>query len=46
VIMQMKGSMLKIPMLSDSRARCLNLSGAVAVMLFEALRQQGFVGLS
>ena len=27
-------------------ARCLNLSNAVAVMVYEALRQQDFAGLA
>ena len=34
---------IRIPMRSD--ARCLNLSNSVAVVLYEALRQQGFPGL-
>ena len=34
---------IRIPMLED--ARSLNLSNAVAVVLYEALRQQGFPGL-
>jgi len=34
---------IRIPMLSE--ARSLNLSNAVAVVLFEALRQNGFPGL-
>ncbi len=34
---------IRIPMLSD--ARCLNLSNSVSVILYEALRQQGFPGL-
>ena len=35
---------LRIPQLD--RARCLNLANAVAVVLYEALRQQGFAGLN
>ena len=35
---------VRIPMLSD--ARSLNLSNAVAIVLYEALRQNGFPGLS
>ena len=35
---------LRIPMRSD--ARSLNLSNAVAILTYEALRQQGFPGLS
>ena len=34
---------LRLPMLPD--ARCLNLSNAVAVVCYEALRQMGFPGL-
>ncbi len=36
---------LRIPMLSNEHARCLNLSNAVSVVLFEALRQTDFLGL-
>jgi tRNA (cytidine/uridine-2'-O-)-methyltransferase len=36
-------SWLRIPMF-DSRARSLNLSNCVALVLYEALRQQGFAG--
>ena len=35
---------IRIPMVSD--ARSLNLSNSVAIVLYEALRQQGFPGLS
>ena len=35
---------IRIPMMPD--ARSLNLSNAVAIVLYEALRQQGFPGLS
>ena len=35
---------VRIPMRED--ARSLNLSNSVAVMAYEALRQQGFPGLS
>ncbi|MGO0121908.1 tRNA (uridine(34)/cytosine(34)/5-carboxymethylaminomethyluridine(34)-2'-O)-methyltransferase TrmL [Desulfothermobacter acidiphilus] len=34
---------IRIPMVSE--ARSLNLSNAVAIVLFEALRQQGFPGM-
>ncbi len=37
------GRCVRIPMLAD--ARSLNLSNAVAVVVYEALRQQGFIGL-
>lgn len=33
---------VRIPMIPDSRARCLNLSNSVAVGAYEALRQWGF----
>ncbi|HOV69712.1 MAG TPA: TrmH family RNA methyltransferase, partial [Clostridia bacterium] len=36
-------SCIRIPMIND--ARSLNLSNSVAVILYEALRQQGFRGL-
>ena len=39
------GRWLRIPMLS-SRARSLNLAASVAIVLYEALRQQGFPGES
>lgn len=38
-----EGACLRIPILRQ--ARSLNLSNSVAVVLFEALRQQGFPGL-
>lgn len=37
---------IRIPMLPVPEARCLNLSNSVAVLTYEALRQQGFPGLS
>lgn len=37
-------SCVRIPMMRD--ARCLNLSNSAAIMCYEALRQQGFPGLS
>lgn len=37
---------IRIPMLPVKEARCLNLSNAMAVLTYEALRQQGFPGLS
>ncbi|GLG01315.1 putative tRNA (cytidine(34)-2'-O)-methyltransferase [Alicyclobacillus hesperidum subsp. aegles] len=36
---------IRIPMLPDAAARSLNLSNAVAVVVFEALRQVGFSGM-
>lgn len=35
---------VRIPMLPD--VRCLNLSNSVAVLVYEALRQNGFPGLT
>lgn len=37
------GRCIRIPMIPD--ARCLNLSNSVAVVVYEALRQQGFENL-
>ncbi len=37
---------VRIPMIPVPEARCLNLSNSVAVLTYEALRQQGFPGLS
>ena len=39
-----KGHGLRVPM--DSNARCLNLSNTVAIIVYEALRQQNFPTLS
>lgn len=36
---------MKIPMVHEERARSLNLSNSVAIILYEALRQQGFLNL-
>lgn len=36
---------VRIPMIKDSLARSLNLSNSVAILLFEALRQQNFSGM-
>jgi tRNA (cytidine/uridine-2'-O-)-methyltransferase len=36
---------IRIPMRPVPEARCLNLSNSVAVVTYEALRQQGFPGL-
>ncbi len=40
-----KDMALRIPMSEDTRARSLNLSNSVAVIVFEALRQLGFPGM-
>lgn len=37
---------VRVPMLPNPRARSLNLSNTVALVLFEGLRQLGFPGLS
>lgn len=36
---------IRIPMIQNSLARSLNLSNSVAIVLFEALRQQQFPGM-
>ena len=36
---------VRVPMLADPKARSLNLSNAVALVLYEGLRQNGFPGL-
>ena len=36
---------IRIPMAQEPELRSLNLSNAVSIVLFEALRQQGFSGL-
>lgn len=36
---------IKIPMLDNAAARSLNLSNSAAIILYEALRQVGFLGL-
>lgn len=38
-----RGNCIRIPMISE--ARSLNLSNSVAILTYEALRQQGFPGL-
>ncbi len=43
IIAQYPESWLRIPMF-EPRVRSLNLSNCVALVLYEALRQQGFVG--
>lgn len=36
----------RIPMIPSEEARCLNLATSVGIVLYEALRQQGFDGLT
>lgn len=43
ILNRFPGQLVRIPIISG--ARSLNLSNAVAVVLYEALRQQGFPGL-
>ncbi len=43
ILVENEASCIRIPMLSDIRS--LNLSNAVAIVLYESLRQQGFSGL-
>ena len=43
IIAQYPGGWLRIPMF-DTNVRSLNLSNCVALVLYEALRQQGFAG--
>ena len=38
-------SRIRIPMLDTKEARCLNLSSSAAVVLYEALRQCGYLNL-
>lgn len=42
LIAQHQDEVVRIPMRNDAHARSLNLSNAVAIMTFEALRQNGF----
>lgn len=43
ILLDYKETAIRIPMLPDIRS--LNLSNSVAIVLYEALRQQGFSGL-
>ncbi|MBQ9278861.1 MAG: tRNA (uridine(34)/cytosine(34)/5-carboxymethylaminomethyluridine(34)-2'-O)-methyltransferase TrmL [Lachnospiraceae bacterium] len=43
ILLDNKETCVRIPMMPDERS--LNLSNSVAVILYEALRQQGFTGL-
>jgi tRNA (cytidine/uridine-2'-O-)-methyltransferase len=40
------GQAARVPMRPHPKARCLNLSNTAALVLFEALRQTGFPGLT
>ena len=43
ILVQHKENSVRIPMIGDIRS--LNLSNSVAIMLYEALRQNGFAGM-
>jgi len=45
IIEKYKDNSIRIPMAADTRLRSLNLSNAVNIVLFEALRQLGFPNL-
>lgn len=40
-----KSTGMRIPMMQDENARSLNLSNAVSIIVYEALRQNGFLNL-
>ena len=44
ILLDYKETAVRIPMYADTRS--LNLANSVAIMLYEALRQQGFEGLN
>ncbi len=43
ILLENQATAIRIPMLADTRS--LNLGNAAAIVLYEALRQQGFAGL-
>lgn len=45
VLEENRETCIKIPMVPNERARSLNLSNTVNIILYEALRQIGFIGL-
>ena len=45
VLEENRDTCIKIPMVPNERARSLNLSNTVNIILYEALRQTGFIGL-
>lgn len=45
LLVENKKTNMRIPMIKDENARSLNLSNAVAIILYEALRQVGFANL-
>ena len=44
ILVEYKDTCIRIPMMGDLRS--LNLSNSVAIILYEALRQQGFKGMN
>ena len=44
ILLNYKETSVRIPMMGDTRS--LNLSNSVAIMVYEALRQQGFKGMN
>ncbi len=42
---ELRATQLRIPMRSHPEARCINVSTSVGIVLFEALKQNGFLGL-
>lgn len=44
ILVENEDTCIRIPMIGDTRS--LNLSNSVAIVLYEALRQQNFVGLN
>ncbi|QEK11842.1 tRNA (uridine(34)/cytosine(34)/5-carboxymethylaminomethyluridine(34)-2'-O)-methyltransferase TrmL [Crassaminicella thermophila] len=45
ILMNNMDTSIKIPMVENERARSLNLANSVNIILYEALRQTGFVNL-
>ncbi len=45
ILQQNEKKCIRIPMLENQKARSLNLSNSVNIVLYEALRQTGFVNL-
>lgn len=42
IMEEYKDDLIRIPMIKNERARCLNLSNSVAIIVYEALRQLNF----
>ncbi|HHY90250.1 MAG TPA: tRNA (uridine(34)/cytosine(34)/5-carboxymethylaminomethyluridine(34)-2'-O)-methyltransferase TrmL [Clostridiales bacterium] len=45
ILRQNEESCIRIPMLENQKARSLNLANSVSIVLYEALRQTGFMNL-